>query len=350
VTVLPDFYGRYIVIYGTSTVIYVYEIETKILSRYDGQAALVSFVAPPTKDSDRIMVGDVNGTVRVWDPPRHSARIVARTSTPLYTVSFATNETILTGGADGIVRQIDITNNAVAGFKGHTDVVTRIHPSPDGRSFLSFGHDRTVHVWQPGSETPIRIFKEHASTVEDADYIENGRRIVSVGDDGRLFAWSPDQTDTTLLFSHPTPLVALEVLVHNDHIVIEDNGGALWDIAPTGALRAITTGGGTTVVLRASPDGRMLATGSDEGTVTVYNTLDWTVVKTLTVGGRVCQIQFDPLNRELLVASEDGRVQQLPLQPSTRLPWRDMPADVRDVAYSPDGNTIGCRSAHVTLP
>jgi WD40 repeat protein len=94
---------------------------------------------------------------------------------------------------------------------GHTDIVTRVRFSPDGRSFLSFGYDNTVRVWSPAGEAPLRVFAGHGG-IEEAEYIERGHRIVSTGDDGQLLAWSPGGHDVTVLFAHGSPLTALEVL------------------------------------------------------------------------------------------------------------------------------------------
>src|SRR5262249_17024726 len=77
------------------------------------------------------------------------------------------------------------------------------------------------------------------------------------------------------------------------------------------------------------------------GNVAVYDTSDWSVLLATTVDGGIYRIAFDPKARDLLIASEGGHVRAEALDTRRTLPWRDVPAAARDVAYGPDGETIG---------
>jgi WD40 repeat protein len=62
--------------------------------------------------------------------------------------------------------------------------------------------------------------------------------------------------------------------------------------------------------------------------------------------GSIRKIAFDPLDRDLLIAREAGHtqfghVQLVALGMQRAVPWHDVAASVRDVAYAPDGETIG---------
>jgi WD40 repeat protein len=177
--------------------------------------------------------------------------------------------------------------------------------------------------------------------VESAAYIDPGHRVVSVGDDGRLLAWSPDTGEVSALYSRPLPLTALEVLKRNDQVVVQDVAGSIWDVSPSKAVRQVRNSDGATVtVLRASADGRLVATGTDNGTVVIYDAINWTTIETTKVGGSVRQIMFDPKDRDLIIASENGRVRVVALGAARTLLWHDIPMAVRNVAYGPDGETL----------
>jgi WD40 repeat protein len=269
------------------------------------------------------------------------------------------SKTLVADGIDKRVRTIALGDGAVTELSGGGAVVLAVRVAPDGRSIASLGTDGTIRTWRAGSAAgapPLRQLTEHGSAVEDADFIEHGRRVVSVGDDGRLLAWSPDGADVAVLFRHAAPLTGVETLARTDHVAIKDGEGAVWDVAPGGAARQVRRPDGTALtVLRASPDGSYLAIGSETGAVTIYETASWSVVKTVKTGGGIRQIAFDPRNRDLLVASESGRAQfghveivglGAPGGPGgpveqRSLPWREIAAAVRDVAYAPDGETIG---------
>jgi len=72
----------------------------------------------------------------------------------------------------------------------------------------------------------------------------------------------------------------------------------------------------------------------------------WNVITTVAAEGSIRQIQFDPLDRDLVIASEAGRtllghVQIVALGPQRVVRWHTVAAAVRNVAYAPDGETIG---------
>ena len=350
--VTPDTTGRYVAVADESGTAYIYDTETRLLTHYDGNAGQPSYVAPPTSDYDHVLIGDVNGTVRTWDAPTRAARVVFQDPDSIFDFAFMPDgKSIVTGGADRTVRWINLRDESTTELRGHTSIVLAVHAAPDASSVLSYGYDGTIRVWRAKDSTLSRRFADHASVIEGAEYIEHGQRIVSVGDDGRLLVWSPDGRDMLPLFSHESPLTGVVTLARgnhlvNDHVVVKDSEGSVWDISLDHKTRKVRDADGATVtVLRASADGNYVATGTDTGIVTVYDTSSWRIVKTATAEGSIRRIMFDPMDRDLLVASEAGytqfgHVEIIALGVRT-LPWHTFAAAVRDVAYAPDGETMG---------
>jgi WD40 repeat protein len=106
-------------------------------------------------------------------------------------------------------------------------------------------------------------------------------------------------------------------------------------------VRQVRTGDGATIsVLRASPDGTLVAAGTDRGNITVYEAAGWTKVLTTELGAGVRQIRVDPRNRDLAVVTHDGRVHALALGTARTLRVRDAALGARNVDYSPDGELL----------
>jgi WD40 repeat protein len=130
-------------------------------------------------------------------------------------------------------------------------------------------------------------------------------------------------------------------------VVVDDARGAVWDVAPDRSATQVRAAAGTPLVLlRASPDGKFLAIGIDGGKVVVHETASWRVVRSWTGDGGIRQIAFDPLDRDLMIAvearhSQLGHVHLLALKAERIGHWDDVRAAVRDVAYAPDGDTLG---------
>jgi WD40 repeat protein len=254
---------------------------------------------------------------------------------------------LVTGGADGIVRRIATSDGTTTALRGHQGVVWRIVTSPDNRSFFSQATDGTVQVWSPEGQTSIREFSKHGN-VEDAEYIEGGRRIASVGDDGQVLAWSPSGTDVSVLFQHPRrlPLKTIESLPDRGAVAVGDAQGAVWEIPLQGSPRQIRSAEDHVItVLRASPDGGLLGVGTSAGVATIYETANDRVIHEATLEGGIHQIQFDPHNRDLLIASKDGQVRVVTLSVRPRVQWQALAIDALNMAYSRNGEMIAflCR-------
>ena len=343
-----DTTGRHVAAVDESNTAYIYDTQTRMLARYDGNAGKPSFAAVPTPEFPHVLIGDVNGAVRVWDPPVDAARVVLAAPDAIYGLAFTPDgKAVITDGADGIVRRLEIATGTTTELHGHSLLVAGVRVAPDGSSFLSYSYDGTVRVWRASDATSIRRFTEHAGMVVGVEYVERGRRVVSVGEDGRLLAWSPDGTDVSVLFKHTAPLAGVAVLSRNDHVVVDDAQGSLWDVSLRGEIRKVRDADGAAITrLQASRDGSYVAIGSEPGVVAIYDTSSWRVVKRVVVEGSVHRLAFDPMNRDVLVASEAGHAQfghvrVVPLGAHRAFPWDDVIAEARSITYAPDGDTIG---------
>ncbi len=350
-----DAAGRYVLLMDESHTAYVYEVSTRLLSRYDGNVGLPSCVTAPTAQFHHVLIGDVNGAVRVWAPPSGAARVMVQAPAPVFAITFASeSKSLLLGGAEGIVRKVSLEDGVVQELSGHQDVVHSLRALPDGDTVLSLSYDSTARTWRAGAMLPSRVFRDHARVIVDADYIERGRRVVSVADDGRVLAWSPHgEGATSVLFETPgkTPLTGIESLTDSGHIVVTDGDGGVWDIPLQGrALRVREPDGAVVTTLRASSRGGYVAIGTSTGEVTVYETTTWQVIRRAKAQGSVRQIQFDPRDRNLLIASAPGiaqlgHVQLVPLLSQRSHEWSEIAVDARDAAYAPDGEMVAVTCA-----
>ncbi|KAJ2144279.1 hypothetical protein IWW43_005230 [Coemansia sp. RSA 1935] len=66
------------------------------------------------------------------------------------------------------------------------------------------------------------------------------------------------------------------------------------------------------ITVAFSQDGSLFATCNNEKTVTIYNTADWTAVRSLIIAKRATAITFDPSGAYLLIADKFGEVHRTP--------------------------------------
>lgn len=119
-----------------------------------GQVALAVAALP---NPDRLLVGCVDGAVRLVDlatgttawTPRHDGPVNALAVTPDGRVA-------VSGADDGVVRVWDVaTGRAVHALRGHSRSVRAVAVSPDGRAIASGSADRTTRLWVDGRCTAV---------------------------------------------------------------------------------------------------------------------------------------------------------------------------------------------------
>jgi WD40 repeat protein len=321
---------------------YVYNIEMQLTRRLEGQSNIINAISAPSTGFPYLAVGDVNGTVRLWNPPTFNAKTLTKVPATPLGARFSPDSAVLAiFGTDPTIRLFNLTNDSTLDLKGHTGIIGGVRFSPDGHFLMSFSRDGTVRTWRASDGMQLRAFTDHRSIVEDGSFTKDGEYVVSIGDDGHLFAWHPDGQDTRTLLTHVGPLLSLEVLSTTNDIVVRDSAGALWVVDLRGSVKQVQQGTSVAATsMRASRDGTLLALGREDGSVTLYRTADWTILNSFAMSGTIARIVFDPQNRDLLVQSEDGFVRLIPLAARRSVSWQDFHVEAHDIAYDPSGDVL----------
>ncbi|WP_051799272.1 nSTAND1 domain-containing NTPase [Catenuloplanes japonicus] len=210
--------------------------------------------------------------------------------------------------------------------------------SPDSRTLAAAGVDGTVQVWDVATGQVRGTLPGSSGHVLSVVFSPDGHTLVTSGVDGqvRLRDVATGQTRSTLT-GHTGPVSSVAFSPDGRTLATAgDTTARLWD-AVTGQTRSVLTGHTDSVLSVAfSPDGRTLATAGDDGTVRLW---DAATGQTRTIlSGSAQWLAFSPDGRTLAGGSSQATTRLW--DTGTGQPRLTLPGGMFSAAFSPDGHTL----------
>jgi WD40 repeat protein len=311
-----------------------------------------------SRDGRRLITAGADGTTRIWDvhgdstKPREIAIGAAQNAVSLS----SDGNRVAIGCIDGAVRLVDITETKVPGGTAEAKILgvtswnttTWYIPvfSPDAERMVTPGQRGSAQVWDTSAGRLIRALKGPGGDVKAARFSPDGRRLATSAVGGVVQIWDMQAGGPPLELAAKKPN-AFELLVFDptgSRLAagsISGNTAFIWNCA-SGSLAAELSGH-TNVLTRVafSPDGKYLATSSQDKSVRLWRTEDGRPGPVLSDDAIVNQLSFSPDSTRLATAGQGigGRVWDVMTGKPIDLAQKTE-GIVRCFNFSPDGKRL----------
>jgi eukaryotic-like serine/threonine-protein kinase len=269
-------------------------------------------------DGKRIVSGSQDGAIKMWEPGvDHTAPV---TLEGLHSgMAFSHDgKRIVTGGKDEVIRIWDASTREelmkIAGTAGSALF------SPNGKRIASAdGND--IQVWDVSSGEKLLTLSGHEREIWSISYSLDGTRIASGGLDKTVRIWNAD-----------TGAQIKTLRGHGDSPLMADF------ISPVASVAF-------------SPDGKLIASGSYDYTVKIWNADTGAEVMTMKKhSSLVSDVAFSADGKRLASASSDGTIRLCDVATGSEpLILKGHESEVFSVAFSPDGKRIVSGSKDETI-
>ncbi len=242
----------------------------------------------------------------------------------------------------------------ILNFVGHTEAVSSVAFSHDGRQALSGSGDKTLKLWEIASGRLVRTFEGHINTVKCVAFSPDGRLALSGSYYNTLKLWEIASGRMVRRFKGHSWGVFSVAFSPDGHQTLSgsrDNSLKLWDTASGRLLRTFVghTNGVWSVAF--SPDGRQALSGSSDKTLKLWETASGRLVRTFEGHTKdVKSVAFSPDGRYALSGSVDKTLKLWEIATGRLVrTFKGHTKPVYSVAFSPDGRRALSGSRDKTL-
>lgn len=233
--------------------------------------------------------------------------------------------TLASASDDKIIKLWDLnTQKVLATLSGHSQAVKSVAFSPDGKILATAGDDKTIKLWQVETLQEICTLLRHLQAVKSVAFSPDGQILASGSWDKTIKLWDVNTgTEICTLTGHQLKVNSVAFSPQGQLLASAsyDRTIRLWQIPKRGegtliqnrpcySLLSTLSGHAWAVLTVAfSPDGQILATGSDDNTIKLWEVNTGQLICTL-VGHSwsVVAVAFTADGETLLSASCDKTV------------------------------------------
>jgi WD40 repeat protein len=284
-------------------------------------------------DGKTLASGD-DKLIRLWD--LNTQKVLATLSghsQAVKSVAYSPDGKILaTASDDNIIKLWDINQlQEIFSLVGHSHAVKSVAFSPDGQILASGSWDKTVKLWDVNTGKEIYTLTRHQLQVTSVAFSPQGELLASASFDRTICLWQLPATEVLQKYKE----AAGKFKNRPDFTLLGTLSGHAWAV----------------LTVAFSPDGKILATGSDDNTIKLWEVNTGQVITTLLGHSwSVVAVTFTADGTMLISASRDRTVKLWKVSTAEEIATLSGHADsLSTVAVSPDAQLIASGSRDKTI-
>ena len=251
---------------------------------------------------------------------------------------------VASAGDSGTIKLWDLRNGTATTLGQHTDTVNSIAFSPDGRFLASGGDDYVFKLWDVRRKQHIAT-RDHVtgrtlSQVKAVTFSPNGEMIATGGRHAKL--WNARTHNEIFTFTHDEWVWAVAFSTDGKLLATGDDNGQVnvWSLQNHRTVAQLQADSNAVYAVQFSPDDQILAGAGYEGNVKLWKVQNWKSHGMLTSNGTVSEISFSP-DSSTLAATGYESVNLWTVDIGENIATLTGHTDwVRTTSFSPDGGAL----------
>ncbi len=295
----PD--GRLLATGGEFSSVHTWDAETgTALAAFAGHAAAAGSVT--FFDDESLVSGSADHSVRVWElnPGWRLERTIGAVDQPelishrvtSLDFSSAADQLLVAGGVpsrNGELLVFNVADGARQFFlpQAHDDVIYSARFSPDGKRIASGSADKYIRTFDVASSQQLRRLEGHTNYVLGLAWKGDGSTLVSAAADNSIKVWNSETGDQDRTIPNfGKHVTAVRYIGESDNIVSScgDRLVRMHTATNGGNFRNFGGASGWLHCVDITPDSNLVATGTADGNVFLWNGNNGQALKTLTIG------------------------------------------------------------------
>jgi WD40 repeat protein len=318
---------------------WLWETNGIFLRKFEGHNSVISALAF-SPDNTKILTGSRDQTVRLWPIKEGEAQIYNATNT-VFDVAFSPDSNQIAYTSGNVVELIDLSGQKPKILSGHSDKVTSLAFSIDGKQILTGSFDGTARIWTLNKGELIQEIKSTTKRPHLVSFSSDGNHIVTQLEEYRQFKsenvskqyWTLDGENISHLMEN----------LNNPNSLLYQSGNELKSYIE---LHQVSSVG-------VSSDKKLILTGDEKGSIYLWGSNGLKIKEFSGNNGEIHTLQFSPNNALILTGDYQGAARLFDLNGNVKkISLGSSNSDsILSVKFSSDGQTVlaGSRGGDVGL-